>query len=110
MLTGLDASQATNFGVILFFATSKRYLVHVIVGCTMGYFLGLISGASVNERKLMTICIGFGDVTDIPLTLTSVLGTSSIFAHEKNFSSNAKTYTLLYNVFIIVYKWSVAYA
>jgi predicted permease len=75
----------------------------------MGYVFGLLSRASSNETKLMMICIGFGDVTDIPLTLCSVLATSSIFDSEKTFTQDATTYTLIYNVFITALKWSVAY-
>ena len=54
--------------------------------------------------------IGFQDTTAIPLTFAEVLGKSSFAKKgDSNFKSDAKTYVLIYTVFVTVYKWSVAY-
>jgi hypothetical protein len=109
MITGLDSDEISNFGIILFFCVGNGYAVHIILGCLIGWLFAIITQASEGERKLMATCIGFGDVTGIPLTLTTVLGTSELFKDDPSFGSNSKTYVLIYNVFITAFKWSVAY-
>jgi predicted permease len=109
MITGLDTSQLNSLFVILFYSICKNYTVHAILGCFIGWVFARVSRANEDQTKLMTVCVGFGDVTDIPLTLTNVLGSSVFFKNEENFTKNTITYVLLYNVFIIILKWSFGY-
>lgn len=57
----------------------------------------------------MMVCVGFQDTTAIPLVYASVLGENHVTSPDSDFKSEALEYVLIYTVFIIVYKWTVAY-
>ena len=68
-----------------------------------------MTGAPRNQRRLMMTCIGFQDTTAIPLIYAHVLGSHSATSSASDFTDDASNYVKIYTVFIIIYKWTVAY-
>lgn len=54
--------------------------------------------------------ISHHDTTSIPLVYAGVLKGSNLNSNSSDFNSKAIEYVLIYTVFIIIYKWSIAYS
>lgn len=91
--------------LLIFLACS----LHVLMGCGVGYLFGMLLRASSSIKRLMMSAIAFQDTTAIPLVYAYVLGNSKVEGIESDFASKATAYVLVYSVFVILYKWTVAY-
>lgn len=54
------------------------------------------------------VSIAFQETLSLPLTYASVLGDSNVVT-EADFTTKAKSYVLIYTVFISIYKWIFGY-
>lgn len=105
MMLYLDVSQLKNFGICFLLAT-----LHVIIGCSIGWILAHVTKAERDIRRLIMCSIGFQDTTAFPLVYAIVLGTSNVTKKDHDFQDKATEYVLIYTIFIVIYKWTVAYS
>lgn len=104
MIRNLSVSAFKEFAIIFFFCS-----FHVAFGCLVGWVLACITNCTGMLKRLMIVCIAFQDTTAIPLAYAIVLGNNSITNKSSDFKDKAMEYVLVYSVFIIIYKWTVAY-
>lgn len=109
MIKSLDVSKFDQFGILLFFCTGKTQIVHVFLGCAIGWLLAKITKAGENMTRLIMACIAFQDTTAIPLIFAQVLGAGDVTKGDKDFQEDAVGFVLIYTVFVTVYKWTIAY-
>ena len=105
IIENLNVNDITGFFVLLFFCTA-----HMVIGIGVGWVLAWLLKAKSNMKKLIMTAVAFEDTTAIPLVVVPVLKHDSITSSIHDFGKHAEEYVLIFTVFIIVYKWTVAYA
>ena len=109
MMDTFNIADIDQFALLFFFCTCMGYLVHIVVGCGIGWIVGKLLGSERDIRRLIMATIGFQDTTAIPLVFASILGKDSTTDKDKDFTAKATSCVLIYTVFVTVYKWTIAY-
>ena len=100
----LTISDISEFALVLLYC-----VLHIVIGCALGFLASLILRVDTNHRKLMMANIGFQDTTAIALVYASVLGDADLEGIESDFSDKATGYVLIYSVFVVVFNWTCAF-